>query len=364
MSIIEQALDKLEHSESSIQDPVMSVPYEFRVHRPTAIYGKSLKTFVVLFGILLFLAFFVISQGKKLNSIDTGNEKKADIIRILEKQNKEIAPSTQASKTEIEKIDNSKIIDAPPPLSIAHKTKIPSDKIDNHRSNLIDKTSPNSTDDENNNSKPLLKNTDQALKSNTPEALLAEKRISNKAQPINKTVPVAEIKQEIFEPVIPEKDSLSELANLIPKQIEIGNYQEVISILYDYQQDLSNTWEYYYWQSQAYIGMGQIVKAENSLNTGLEKNSNQAVLWVQKGLIFQEKDNHQAAIEVFKKAELMQFKSASLYLNMGYSAAVLSDLDLAKRAYNNYLSMTKNDPKQDSSIRYQVIEYMKQIDQS
>ena len=103
---------------------------------------------------------------------------------------------------------------------------------------------------------------------------------------------------------------------------------------------------------------------EDALNIGLKKNSDQAILWVQKGLILQEKTNHQEAIEVFKKAEVMDFKSASLYLNMGYSAAVISDLDLAKRAYNKYLSMTKNDPKQDSSIRYQVIEYMKQIDKS
>ena len=362
MSIIEQALDKLEHSESSMQDPIMSVPYEFQVHRPTATYRKSLKTFVILFGILLILAFFVISQGKKLNTLDTGNEKKADIIKILEENNKEITPNIQTSKTEIAKIENTKIIDEPPPLSIVHKTKVSSDKNNNHRSSLSEQTTSNITEDENN--KPLLKNKIASPKPDMSKPLLAEKKVSKQAQPINKINPVTKINQELFEPVVPEKDSLSELANLIPKQIEMSNYQEVISILYDYQQDLSNTWEYYYWQSQAYIGMGQLVKAENALNIGLEKNSDQAILWVQKGLILQEKTNHQEAIEVFKKAELMRFKSASLYLNMGYSAAVLSDLALAKRAYNKYLSMTKNDPKQDSSIRYQVIEYMKQIDQS
>ena len=141
----------------------------------------------------------------------------------------------------------------------------------------------------------------------------------------------------------------------------MGNYRNVINILKKYKQTLINTWEYHYWQSQAYIGLGQLKNADKTLDIGIEKDSQRALLWIQKGLIFQEKNNHQSAIDVFKKAEFLHLKPASLYLNMGYSAAVVNDLELANRAYNKYLSMTKNDPEYDYLVRQQVIDYLQQI---
>ena len=153
-----------------------------------------------------------------------------------------------------------------------------------------------------------------------------------------------------------------DLETIVPQQLRLGNYQNVINILDKHKLKLANSWEHYYWQSQAYIGLGQLEEAEKSVTIGLTKNPEHALLWTQKGLLLQEKGDHQGAVDIFRKAEMMQNKPASLYLNMGYSAAVLGDFMLAQRAYHQYLSITEGQPEFDPSIRQQVKDYLSQIE--
>ena len=158
------------------------------------------------------------------------------------------------------------------------------------------------------------------------------------------------------------KGSTLDLETVVPQQLRLGNYQNVIKILDKHKLKLANSWEHYYWQSQAYIGLGQLEEAEKSVTIGLNKNPEHALLWTQKGLLLQEKGDHQGAVDIFRKAEMMQNKPASLYLNMGYSAAVLGDFMLAQRAYHQYLSVTEGQAEFDPAIRQQVMDYLSQIE--
>lgn len=149
-----------------------------------------------------------------------------------------------------------------------------------------------------------------------------------------------------------------DVANLIPQQIRIGNYENAIRLLDKQKVKLANSWEYYYWKSQAYIGLSDLQNAEKSLELGIKKNPENALLFTQKGIIQQEKGDHGSAIELFRRAESMKDAPTNLYLNMGYSAAVTNNLELARRAYYQYLSLTEG---QDTNVREQILEYLAQI---
>ena len=324
MSIIEQTLDKLERTSSTLSEKETYIPYEFHLNRPIQ-KGKSLKIFMILFSILLIAAYFVLSQGVKLN-ISVAQEKMQENNSNFSKD----ILTLQKNKTQ--QIIETPIIEKPQEIK---KTIV-------HSQNTSIK---------------------QEIKQNESnfETDLKPYNSTSKKAPLKKQMQKTDTQAKVFEPEIKENNSFIELSNQIPKQLELGNYSNVLTILDKHKIKLINTWEYYYWQSQAYIGLKQLTQANDSVDIGIQKNNTKGLLLIQKGLILQEKDDHEAAIEVFKKAETMKLKPASLYLNMGYSAAMINDLTLAKRSYNRYLAMTKNVPEHDTMIRQQVIDYMRQI---
>jgi len=336
MSIIERTLDKLERSDPTIPDPLMPNSLSFQRQHAVSPYAKTRNTFILLSVILLLLAFIVVTQGVELN------------ISIPHQKNQQ-QTMTDAQKNLDQKISSNIVI---PPIPETKETPVELINSDDNRPPL---TEPTDTIIQPTRSKKLIE------KPELPLAFILEKIIhrSTKSKIVSK--PENQLEQDKVEPNNTEQNSLREITNLVTNKIESSSYQDVIDTLHQYRNKLSNTWEYYYWQSQAYIGMGQLINADRALDIGIQKNSNKALLWIQKGLILQEQGNHTAAIDVFKKAELMPLKPASLYLNMGYSAAFMENFSLAKRAYNQYLSMTKSDPEYDSSIREQVIQYVRQI---
>ena len=186
-----------------------------------------------------------------------------------------------------------------------------------------------------------------------------KKELANRDRITQQTTQKTEQRRQ---PETNSKRNTLDLATIVPQQLRLGNYHNVINILEKHKLKLANSWENYYWQSQAYIGLGQLDNAEKSVTIGLNKNPEHALLWTQKGLLLQEKGDHQSAVDIFRRAEMMQNKPASLYLNMGYSAAVLGDFMLAQRAYHQYLSITESKTEFDPAIRQQVMDYLSQIE--
>jgi len=360
MSIIEQTLDKLERSAQPEENQVKNNVYDFQIRQAKSTYTKSLRIFFLLFGILFSLSIFVIYQGGKLNTSPL------DRLNTLQVATISTAP-TQNSLPDISKepIVQKKMLDKASAVETQQKVSI----VPSTSKSTSANTSIAENCDDINNTNSANKNCDQKTKhkpipvhtSDLPIRLIINDIIKQKKMAKSTELPIIDKKLTSPTDVLTDERHLPDLANLIPQQINIGNYQNAIDILQKYKVTLDSTWEYYYWKSQAFIGLGNLLEANHSLDIGLEKFANKGALWIQKGLVLQEQKNHLLAIDVFKKAEVLQYRPASLYLNMGYSAAVLNNIEFAKKSYNTFLTISNDDPNYDLSTRNQIIEYLKQL---
>jgi len=146
-------------------------------------------------------------------------------------------------------------------------------------------------------------------------------------------------------PLVPSgRTVLERRLSLVKQLINRKRYEQAMTLLQPLFVDPPVEWEPWFWRGTAYLGMGQLAKAEESFVEGLARDSTIPFLWVQRALVSQQRGHFVAAIESLRQAELLAPELPEVQLNLAYSLETQGNTQLAVGHYHNFLNLTEGKP--------------------
>lgn len=148
-----------------------------------------------------------------------------------------------------------------------------------------------------------------------------------------------------------DEDSIIHLTRLLLKTNNIKQAEVVIKPLC-YSRTPS-------WKSCFYLGTAQLMSnqldnAAESLDRALLYDVEQAIVWQNRAIIEQERNKHQAALQLLSIAHKLKPENANIVLNLALSNEALDRKETAFQFYKQYLQLTKDSPEQES-LRYSIL---------
>ena len=122
----------------------------------------------------------------------------------------------------------------------------------------------------------------------------------------------------------------------------------------------NNQWQPWYWTGSAQLMMGELSKAEKSLDEALAREGTQATLWLNRALVEQERGDHDSALQLLAIANDLAPKDPHVLLNVAYSSEAIGDIHNARSAYRKFLSEAKTDPN-TTQLKHTVLSHLSQL---
>ena len=123
--------------------------------------------------------------------------------------------------------------------------------------------------------------------------------------------------------------------------IEQQSHAEALEVLNPLFATLPDTWEPWFWMGTAQLGVGNLDKAENAFMEGLVRDDTVPYLWVQRAVIEQQRGQYRQAMDALRQAELLAPDLPEVQLNLAYNLEHQGNQKLARRHYQQYLSLTE-----------------------
>ena len=149
-------------------------------------------------------------------------------------------------------------------------------------------------------------------------------------------------------------------AQLLIEQQSHAEAKEVLEPLFV---DPPSTWEPWFWMGTAQLGLGNLGKAEEAFMEGLVRNDTVPYLWVQRAVIAQQRGHYGQAMDALRQAELLDPDLPEVQLNLAYNLEHQGNERLARRHYQQYLSLTEGNLTYHA-VRRKVLERMLQMGSS
>jgi len=105
--------------------------------------------------------------------------------------------------------------------------------------------------------------------------------------------------------------------------------------------DFPDRWEPWFWLGTAALARGQLAPAEQALERSLALNAGAAQVWVQRGIVAQERGDHAAAVRFLSQAVAQAPRMPEAHLNLGFSFDALGRSSEAERSFRAFLHLTE-----------------------
>ncbi|GJL67115.1 MAG: hypothetical protein NPIRA05_20860 [Nitrospirales bacterium] len=176
----------------------------------------------------------------------------------------------------------------------------------------------------------------------------------------------AEISHEPLPPVLMNSSTeVDPATRLSPEQrilkarllIEQQSYPEAIAVLQPLFVSPPASWEPWFWMGTAQFGLGELDQAEDAFMEGLVRDETVPYLWVQRAVIEQQRGEYGKAMDALRQAELLDPKLPEVQLNLAYNLEHQGQINLARRHYRRYLTLTDGQSNYHA-VRRKVLERM------
>jgi len=130
-------------------------------------------------------------------------------------------------------------------------------------------------------------------------------------------------------------------AKVVREELKAEAYAEASSNAQVLARDFPERWEPWFWLGTAQLALGQMDAADSALEHAGRLDPAVARVWIQRGVVAQERGDHAAALKMLNQARTLSPKSAQIYLDLGYSYDALKLAIEAENNYRLFLSLTE-----------------------
>ncbi len=125
------------------------------------------------------------------------------------------------------------------------------------------------------------------------------------------------------------------------KYVEQGAFHDAVEVLQPMFASPPRRWQPYFLMGTAYLGLGDLVKADSYLIQGIAVDGKQTGLWVQRAVVAQQKGQDEVALRFLYEAERLNSSLPEIQLNKGFSNDKLGRVKEAVKAYRSFLSLSE-----------------------
>ncbi len=136
--------------------------------------------------------------------------------------------------------------------------------------------------------------------------------------------------------------------------VQEGKYAEAVFVLAELLDANGRDWRPWYWAGTANLMLGRLADATEDLSRAVALDGNNAVLWVQRAIVEQEKEHHQTALQLLEIARQIDPNLPEVELNIAYSSDALGLRKMADKAFGHFLVLTAADHKY-TKVRQKVL---------
>ena len=136
-------------------------------------------------------------------------------------------------------------------------------------------------------------------------------------------------------------------ANHARELLRQGAFAQVAQHAEAMTRDFPDRWEPWFWLGTAALSGGQLTQAEQALDRALELNQGVAQVWIQRGIVAQERGNHAAAVRFLNEAASLAPRVPEAHLNLGFSLDAQGRSSEAERSFRTFLQLTQGNANYD-----------------
>ncbi|VAX24385.1 hypothetical protein MNBD_NITROSPINAE04-456 [hydrothermal vent metagenome] len=125
------------------------------------------------------------------------------------------------------------------------------------------------------------------------------------------------------------------------KYVEQGAFHDAVEVLQPMFVSPPRRWQLYFLMGTAYLGLGDLGKADSYLIQGIAVDGKQTGLWVQRAVVAQQKGQDEIALRFLYEAERLNSSLPEIQLNKGFSNDKLGRVKEAVKAYRSFLSLSE-----------------------
>jgi len=142
-------------------------------------------------------------------------------------------------------------------------------------------------------------------------------------------------------PARSERRDWENRANQVRELLRQGAFVQVAEQAEGLSRDFPDRWEPWFWLGTAALARGQLAPAEQALERSLALNAGAAQVWVQRGIVAQERGDHAAAVRFLSQAVAQAPRMPEAHLNLGFSFDALGRTSEAERSFRAFLHLTE-----------------------
>ena len=116
------------------------------------------------------------------------------------------------------------------------------------------------------------------------------------------------------------------------------------------------------WQSCFLLGTAQLMNkqldaAAQSFDRALLSDVEQAVIWLNRAIVEQERNDHDAAIQLLSIAHNLKPENSNIVLNLAISNEAVGNTDIAFQFYKQFLQLSSTSPEH-KSLRFSILSHL------
>lgn len=145
-------------------------------------------------------------------------------------------------------------------------------------------------------------------------------------------------------PVRPDRREWEARTTEVRELMRQGAFGPVAERAESLMRDFPDRWEPQFWFGTAALAQGRLPQAEQALDRALELNAGVAQVWIQRGIVAQERGDHSAAVRFLSQAAQMAPRLPEAHLNLGFSLDAIGRTSEAERSLSTFLVLTEGNP--------------------
>lgn len=175
----------------------------------------------------------------------------------------------------------------------------------------------------------------------TPSSAALAAAVPAQAAPVSAPLAVDPAAAAPPAPPRPDRRDWENRANQARELLRQGAFVLVAEHAEAMTRDFPDRWEPWFWLGTAALSRGQLPVAEQSLDRALALNAGVAQVWIQRGIVAQERGDHSAAARFLTQATSLAPRIPEAHLNLGFSFDALGRSSEAERSFRAFLQLTE-----------------------
>ncbi len=127
--------------------------------------------------------------------------------------------------------------------------------------------------------------------------------------------------------------------------IEAGRPYQAMMVLSPLLHGARAGWEPWFWMGTASLLIDDYDKAANDFDTAISYDSGQAVIWIQRAIVEQERARYPAALKLLDVALKLSPESPMVWLNIATVYELMQNTDKADQAYRRFLQLSSGEAR-------------------